>query len=59
VERREKWERCGSGNENIIWTIGDLIMDRKKDIIQMIATMSGKYSGYEIFTDWIVVQQLQ
>ena len=28
-------------------------MDRKKDIIKMITEMSGKYSAYEIFTDWI------
>lgn len=28
-------------------------MDRKREIIQIIDSMSGKYSGYEIFTDWI------
>ena len=28
-------------------------MDRKKEIIQIINKMSGKYSGYEVFTDWI------
>ena len=28
-------------------------MDRKKEIIQIINRMSGKYSGYEVFTDWI------
>lgn len=28
-------------------------MDRKKDIIKTINAMSGKYSAYEIFTDWI------
>ena len=27
--------------------------DCKKEIIQIINAMSGKYSGYEIFTDWI------
>lgn len=28
-------------------------IDHKKEIIQIISSMSGKYSGYEIFTDWI------
>lgn len=28
-------------------------MDRKKDIINCIESMSGKYSSYEVFTDWI------
>lgn len=28
-------------------------MDRKKDIIKMIDTMAGKYSAYEVFSDWI------
>lgn len=28
-------------------------MDRKKDIIKAIKSISGKYSEYEIFTDWI------
>lgn len=28
-------------------------MDRKKDIIKAIEKLSGKYSGYMIFTDWI------
>jgi type I restriction-modification system DNA methylase subunit len=27
-------------------------MNRKNDIIKMIECMSGKYSAYEIFTDW-------
>lgn len=28
-------------------------MNRKKEIIQIINSMSGKYSAYEIFSDWI------
>lgn len=28
-------------------------MNRKKEIIQIIGSMSGKYSAYEIFSDWI------
>lgn len=28
-------------------------MDGKKEIIKILNGMSGKYSGYEIFTDWI------
>lgn len=28
-------------------------MDRKKKIIKAIEEMSGKYSAYEVFTDWI------
>ncbi len=28
-------------------------MDRKKDIIKCIDGMSGRYSSYEVFTDWI------
>lgn len=28
-------------------------MDRKKDIIKMIDTIAGKYSAYEVFSDWI------
>lgn len=28
-------------------------MDCKKEIIKIIGSMSGRYSGYEIFTDWI------
>ena len=28
-------------------------MDSKKEIISIINSMAGKYSGYEIFTDWI------
>lgn len=28
-------------------------MNRKKDIIKMIEKISGKYSAYEVFTDWI------
>lgn len=28
-------------------------MDSKKEIINIINSMAGKYSGYEIFTDWI------
>lgn len=28
-------------------------MNRKKDIIRMINDISGKYSAYEVFTDWI------
>lgn len=28
-------------------------MDRKKDIIKMIGRISGRYSEYEVFTDWI------
>ncbi len=28
-------------------------MDRKKDIIRAIGGMAGKYSPYEVFTDWI------
>ena len=28
-------------------------MNRKKDIIKMIEQISGKYSAYEVFTDWI------
>ena len=31
----------------------DAGMDRKREIIQIIETMAGKYSAYEIFTDWI------
>ena len=28
-------------------------MDRKKEIVKILKEMSGKYSEYEIFTDWI------
>lgn len=28
-------------------------MNRKKDIIKMINAIAGKYSAYEVFTDWI------
>lgn len=28
-------------------------MDRKKDIIKCINSISGRYSAYEVFTDWI------
>lgn len=28
-------------------------MDRKKEMIQTITSMSGRYSGYAIFSDWI------
>lgn len=28
-------------------------MNRKKDIIKIINNISGKYSAYEVFTDWI------
>lgn len=28
-------------------------MNRKTDIVKMLQEMSGKYSTYEIFTDWI------
>ena len=28
-------------------------MDRKKDIIKIIKEISGRYSEYEVFTDWI------
>ena len=28
-------------------------MDRKKDIIKIISRISGRYSEYEVFTDWI------
>lgn len=28
-------------------------MDRKKDIIKIINSIAGKYSAYEVFTDWI------
>ena len=28
-------------------------MDRKKDIIKTINSISGKYSAYEVFSDWI------
>lgn len=28
-------------------------MDRKRDIIKIIDSISGKYSSYEVFTDWI------
>lgn len=28
-------------------------MDRKKDIVNMINKISGKYSAYEVFSDWI------
>ena len=28
-------------------------MDRKKEIIKLIRRISGKYSEYEVFTDWI------
>ena len=28
-------------------------MDCKKEIIKIIGSMSGRYSGYEVFTDWI------
>lgn len=28
-------------------------MNRKKDIIRMINDIAGKYSAYEVFTDWI------
>ena len=28
-------------------------MDRKKDIIKCIESISGRYSSYEVFTDWI------
>ena len=28
-------------------------MDRKKEIIKAIENISGKYSAYEVFTDWI------
>lgn len=28
-------------------------MNRKKEIIDAINAMSGKYSAYEVFTDWI------
>lgn len=27
-------------------------MDRKKDIIKIIDSMAGRYSAYEVFTDW-------
>lgn len=29
------------------------MMDRKKDIIKCIEGISGRYSSYEVFTDWI------
>ena len=32
---------------------GEKRMNRKKEIIRCINDLSGKYSGYEIFTDWI------
>ena len=28
-------------------------MNRKKDIIKYIESISGKYSSYEVFSDWI------
>ena len=28
-------------------------MDRKKDIIKILNSISGKYSAYEVFSDWI------
>lgn len=28
-------------------------MDRKKEIIECISGISGKYSSYEVFTDWV------
>lgn len=33
-------------------------MDRKKDIIKCINSISGKYSGYEVFSDWIKCSSL-
>lgn len=33
-------------------------MDRKKEIIKCIERMSGRYSAYEIFTDWIKCSSL-
>lgn len=29
------------------------ILNRKKDIIKIINSISGKYSAYEVFSDWI------
>ncbi len=28
-------------------------MDRKKDIVKILRSLSGKYSAYEVFSDWI------
>lgn len=28
-------------------------MDGKKEIVKILNSMSGRYSGYEIFSDWI------
>ena len=33
-------------------------MDRKKDIIKCINSISGKYSSYEVFSDWIKCSSL-
>lgn len=33
-------------------------MDRKKEIIKCIESISGRYSAYEIFTDWIKCSSL-
>ena len=28
-------------------------MDRKKDIVKILRSLSGKYSAYEVFSDWV------
>ena len=33
-------------------------MDRKKDIIKILNSMSGRYSTYEVFSDWICCSAL-
>lgn len=33
-------------------------MDRKKEIIKCIESMSGRYSPYEVFTDWVKCSSL-
>lgn len=36
-----------------MYTAPECKMNRKKDIIKHINSISGKYSAYEVFTDWI------
>lgn len=34
-------------------------MDRKKEIIKCIESISGRYSAYEVFADWIKLNMCQ
>lgn len=56
----QQWEEDDDPHIEETWRVikGGIWMDRKKDIMKILNHMSGRYSAYEVFSDWICCSAL-